>query len=161
MVEAKIHAVDATKYPADKADKWSALPLDNDQWTLSHNALKIEIRSMIHALETFIGRLNNDDNIPDWVVKTVQEWWKSHTDHATDHCKSEESMYKPLLSERFMWPAEIDELHDALDSVQNKVQVAVMDGLNKTKSSLVAVKDALVTYEETMLKHFEAEEATA
>ena len=30
MVEAKIHAVNATKYPADKADKWSALPLDND-----------------------------------------------------------------------------------------------------------------------------------
>jgi hypothetical protein len=27
MAEAKIHTVNTTKYPADKADKWSALPL--------------------------------------------------------------------------------------------------------------------------------------
>ena len=62
-----------------------------------------------------------------------------------------------MFSERFIWPAEIDKLHDALDSVQDEVQAA-MDKLNEEKSSLIAVRDTLTVYEETMLKHFEVEE---
>mmetsp|Transcript_26961 Transcript_26961/g.41475 ORF Transcript_26961/g.41475 Transcript_26961/m.41475 type:complete len:159 (+) Transcript_26961:46-522(+) len=65
-----------------------------------------------------------------------------------------------MFSERFKWPAEIDELHDALNSVKDKVQTAI-DRLNAEKSNLVAVRDALSAYEETMLKHFEVEETTA
>jgi hypothetical protein len=156
-IEPKVHAVDADKFPADKASKWEKQPLENDQWYLSHNALRNEINSMIHALGTFIGK---NDSVPEWAVNTIKEWWDCHVAHATDHCKSEERMYKPMFSERFKWPAEIEELHDVLDSVQDKVQTAI-DGLNTEKSTLIAVQDALSTYEETMLKHFEVEETTA
>ena len=115
---------------------------------------------MVGALDTFIGRLNNDnsdDQIPGWAVDTIKEWWKSHVAHATDHCKSEEKTYKPIFGERFIWPTEIDTLHDELDSVKDEVQT-IMDKINKEKVSLTAVRDALAGYEETMLKHFEVEE---
>lgn len=158
-IEPKDHAADIENFPADKASKWEKFPLESDQWVLSHNAIRCEINSMIQALATFIGKTDND-GVPEWAINTIKEWWTSHVAHAADHCKSEETMYKPMFSERFKWTAEIDELHDALDSVQGKVQTTV-DGLNKEESTLVAVRDALSTYEEKMLKHFEVEETTA
>mmetsp|Transcript_26960 Transcript_26960/g.41473 ORF Transcript_26960/g.41473 Transcript_26960/m.41473 type:complete len:253 (+) Transcript_26960:55-813(+) len=157
-IEPKEHAVDTETHPADKASKWD-IPLESDQWILSHNALRCEINSMIQALGTFMGRID-DDGVPQWAVNTIKEWWASHVAHVTNHCKSEETVYKPMFSERFKWPAEIDELHDALNSVKDKVQTAI-DRLNAEKSNLVAVRDALSAYEETMLKHFEVEETTA
>eukprot|EP00986_Skeletonema_menzelii_P016034 scaffold13310_cov178-Skeletonema_menzelii.AAC.5 len=133
--------------------------MDNDQWTLSHNALRCEIKSMIQALGLFMGRIDNG-GVPEWAVNTIKEWWESHVAHITDHCKSEETSYEPMFTERFNWPAEIDELHDALDSVKDKVQTAI-DKLNTEKSTVAAVRDALSNYEETMLKHFQVEETTA
>ena len=65
-----------------------------------------------------------------------------------------------MFTERFHWPVEIDELHDALDTTKDMVQSAI-DGLNSEKSSLAAVRDALSIYEEIMLKHFQVEETTA
>ncbi|KAL7427978.1 hypothetical protein ACHAXM_001077 [Skeletonema potamos] len=156
-IEPKVHAVDADKFPADKAIKWDKQPLESDQWCLSHNALRNEINSMIQALGTFIGK---NDSVPEWTANTIKEWWGSHVAHAADHCKSEETTYKPVFSERFKWPDEIDELHDALDSMQDKVHAAI-NGLSTEKSTIIAVRDALSTYESTILKHFELEETTA
>lgn len=159
-VEPKEHAVDNTTYPADKANKWEKIPLQNDQWTLSHNALRCEINSMVQALQSFMSTIQDDGCVPDWAINTINEWWTAHVAHITDHCNSEEMIYKPMFTERFHWPAEIDELHDALDSTKDKVQ-SVIDRLNSNKSSLTAVRDALSTYDETMLKHFQVEETTA
>ncbi len=160
-INPKEHAVDTTIYPADKATKWEKIPLENDQWTLSHNALRCEISSMIQALESFMGRIHDGEGrVPEWAITTIQEWWKAHVAHITDHCNSEEMVYKPLVTERFHWPTEIDELHDRLDSAKDKVQ-STIDRLNSEKSSLAAVQDALSTYEETMLQHFQVEETTA
>jgi len=155
----KEHAVDTDRYPADKASQWEKIPIENDQWTLSHNSLRCEINSMIQALRMFMDRIH-DGSVPEWAANTIKEWWISHIAHITDHCKSEETSYKPMFTERFNWPAEIDELHDALDSVKEKVQTAI-DKLNTEKSTVAAVRDALSDYEGTMLKHFQVEETTA
>lgn len=159
-IEPKEHAVDTDKYPADKASKWETIPIDNDQWALSHNALRGEIKSMIQALGSFMGRIDNGGAVPKWAVNTIKEWWTSHIAHMTDHCKSEETIYKPMFTERFNWPAEIDELHDALDSVKDKVQTAI-DKLSTEKDTVAVVRDALSNYEKTMLKHFQVEETKA
>lgn len=129
-----------------------------DPMVLSHNALRTEVHSMITALDTLIGRVDEtQDSVPKWTIDTLKEWWEKHVGHASDHCSSEQTVYKPLVNEK--WPDIIDQTQDAMDSTQKKVTKSIAK-LSAEKSSLVAVHNALITYEDMMLKNFGAEERT-
>ena len=90
-------------------------------------------------------------------IDTLKEWWEKHVGHASDHCRSEQTVYKPLVNEK--WPDIIDQTQDAMDSAQKKVTKSIAK-LSVEKSSLVAMHKTLITYEEMMLKTFGAEERT-
>ena len=131
-----------------------------DPMILSHNALRKEVHSMITALGSLIDRTETKDGdsaVPKWTVDTLHTLWKKHELHASDHCMSEETMYKPLLGDN--WPDAIDRTHIELSSMQKQVKKAV-DKLSKDRFSLKAVHDSLLKYKETMLNHLELEEKT-
>lgn len=129
-----------------------------DPMVLSHNALRTEVHSMITALDTLIGRVDEtQDSVPKWTIDTLKEWWEKHVGHASDHCRSEQTVYKTLINEK--WPDIIDQTQDAMDSAQKKVTKSIAK-LSVEKSSLVAMHKTLITYEDMMLKNFGAEERT-
>lgn len=150
-------AVDAKEFPPDKNEKWAGIPLDHDQWVHTHNALRVEMRSMIEALDSMAGRLKTERNVPEWAAATIGAWWEGHMAHAVDHCEAEERMYRPLLSTRFVWPKEIETIHNQLDFVRDKVSRAVSN-LSSEKATLSALRNAMSAYEKTMLAHFAVEE---
>ena len=129
-----------------------------DPMILSHNALRNEVHSMITALGSLIDRSETKDgdvSAPKWTVDTLREWWKKHELHASDHCMSEETMYKPLLLGG-SWPDEIDRTHSELHSMQKQVKKTV----DEKRFSLKAIHDSLLKYKEIMFYHFELEEKT-
>uniref|UniRef100_A0A7S0AED0 Hemerythrin-like domain-containing protein n=2 Tax=Minutocellus polymorphus TaxID=265543 RepID=A0A7S0AED0_9STRA len=152
-------AVDAKKFPPDKAERWAGIPLDHDQWIFTHNALRREMRSMIEALDSMAGRLKSERNVPAWTAGVIGAWWERHLDHVIDHCEAEEKMYRPLLSTRFIWPKEVETIHNQLDFVRDKVSKAVSE-LSLDKASLSALRNSLFAYEKNMLAHFVVEEKT-
>ena len=115
---------------------------------------------MIEALDAQLERSNTNNNIPAWMSSTIQSWWAGHVAHATNHCKAEEESYRPIMSERFVWPEDVGSLHKKLDSLRDKVGKAV-DNLNADKSTLLSFRAVLSTYEKNMLEHFRVEETTA
>ena len=153
-------AVDAKKFPPDQNERWAGIPLDHDQWTHTHNALRVEMRSMIEALDSMAGRLKTERSVPEWAAATIGAWWEGHMAHAVDHCDAEEKMYRPMLSTRFVWPKEIETIHNQLDFVRDKVSRAV-SSLNSDKATLSALRNAMSAYEKTLLAHFAVEERTA
>jgi len=153
-------AVDPKQYPPDQTDRWAGIPLQHDQWVHTHNALRKEIRSMLDALDSMAGRLKSERAVPGWAAGVIKEWWDGHLAHAVDHCQAEEEMYRPLLSTRFVWPREMETIHNQLDFVRDKVSKAVSN-LNSDKATLSALRNAMAAYEKTLLAHFAVEERTA
>ena len=160
-IDLESSAVNFDEFPPDKAELWSSLPIEHDQWVHSHNALRTEIRSMIDALDTMAGRLKSERKLPEWTIGAMKGWWDGHLAHATNHCEAEEQCYRPVLSERFVWPKEVDAIHKQLDFVRNKVGRAVGELNSENKSSLSSLRNALSAYEKNMLAHFDVEEKTA
>mmetsp|Transcript_16321 Transcript_16321/g.35442 ORF Transcript_16321/g.35442 Transcript_16321/m.35442 type:complete len:261 (+) Transcript_16321:127-909(+) len=154
-------AVDLEKYKPDKAELWSTLPIEHDQWIHTHNALRTEIRSMLDALDTMAGRLKSERKLPEWSIGTMKGWWDGHLAHATNHCEAEEQSYRPVLSERFTWPKEVETIHNQLDFVRDRVGKAVGELSCDDKATLSSLRNALSAYEKNMLAHFDVEERTA
>lgn len=98
------------EFRPDKETSWP-FPKEEDGWTLAHNSLRAEMRSLVEALEAVNGR---EGSLQDWEVKCIKKAWAAHEVHIHSHHKNEDDIMVPFLKTRFHYPDKVKLLQACL-----------------------------------------------
>lgn len=134
----------------DKTALWKH-PLEEDGWTLAHNALRGEIETLKNVL-SHLG----DRRLAEWEVESLQAWMNGHMIHVRDHHYNEDKAFTPYMETRIVLPEKLTTDHVPLvriiEDTERKV-AALKEG-----SAARDIRAMWGRYERMMLPHLHEEE---
>ncbi|CAJ1417328.1 unnamed protein product [Effrenium voratum] len=84
------------KFKPDKESAWEQRPVHRDSWTLSHNAIRGEMKELHGALKAAAGR----GGLQPWETKALKDAFAEHSAHVKAHFANGEDVLKPFLAPR-------------------------------------------------------------
>jgi len=147
-----------SNHSPNKISTWT-IPLKSDRWMLCHDAIRGEVSAMARALSAVAER--KEENLPDWVVKSIQTWWSHHEAHVKEHCKKEDEILVPFASQRFHWPNCLKEDHESLEHNNWHGRIGVLVKSISGGENVKNLQEAWGEYESKLISHLRNEEEMA
>ena len=144
-------------FPPNKESAW-AYPPEEDGWTHSHNALRMELAAFAEALEAMLER---GAEPADWELHAIKKWWGVHEETVHAHHHSEDEIMNPFLRTRIKLPEKLEADHVELVRIVDELS-ALISNLKSGASSISQIQDLAALwkeYDQTMRPHLLEEEA--
>lgn len=128
--------------------------LAEDGWTMSHNAIRLDMADTQEILE----RIKAAPSVDEWEWTELLQWWDRVRENIQQHHDHEERIFFPMIRSRVELPPKLSSDHATL--------IERMTALSATVASMCGAKefdatclDQLKALAETMLPHLLEEEA--